>query len=123
MAAHLEASGPELLMDAWRAVQTAVPFKHRLHLGRDDCVLLGPWARVLLPLPPGVEAAVGHAQLFAQPGHRKAVRQPADQPKPPGGSCFSAKCAAASLKNSFSLLSLRFSWRSRASSALSSLVS
>ena len=43
MAAHLEASGPELLMDAWCAVEAAVPFKHGLELGRDGCVLLGPW--------------------------------------------------------------------------------
>ncbi len=123
MAAHLEASGPELLMDAWCAVEAAVPFKHGLELDRDGCVLLGPWTRVVLPLPPGVEAAAGHAQLPAQPGHRKAVRQLADQPKPLGGSCSFAKCAAASLKKSFSLLSSRFSWRSRTSSDLSSLVS
>ena len=33
VAAHLEASGPELLMDAWCAVEAAVPFKHGLELG------------------------------------------------------------------------------------------
>ena len=43
MAPNLEASGPELLMDAWCAVEAAVPFKHGLELGRDGCVLLGPW--------------------------------------------------------------------------------
>jgi len=110
-------------MDAWSAVEAAVPIKHRLHLGRDDGVLLGPWARVVLPLPPGVEAAAGHTQLPAEPGHRKAIRQLADQAKPRGGSCSLAKCAAASLKKSFSLLSSRFSLRSRANSALSSQVS
>lgn len=73
MAAHLEAGGPELLMDAWCAVETAMPFKHRLDLVGDDCVLLGPWAWVLLPLPPGVEAAAGHAQLPAEPGRGEAV--------------------------------------------------
>ena len=65
MASHLEARGPELLMDAWCAVEAAVPFKHLLDLSCDDGVLLGPWARVVLPLPPGVEAAAGHTQLPA----------------------------------------------------------
>jgi hypothetical protein len=60
-------------MNAWGAVEAAVPIKHRLHLGRDGCVLLGSWARVLLPLPPGVEAAAGHAQLPAEPGRGEAV--------------------------------------------------
>jgi hypothetical protein len=46
-----------------------------------------------------------------------------DQAKPLGGSCPFAKCAAASLKKSFSLLSSRFSLRSRVRSARSSLVS
>jgi len=123
VASHLEAGGPELLVDAWCAVEAVVPIKHRLHLSCDDGVLLGPYARVRLPLPPGVEAAAGHTQLPAEPGHRKAIRQLADQAKPLGGSCSLAKCAAASLKKSFSLLSSRFSLRSRASSALSSLVS
>jgi len=122
VAAHLEARGPKLLMDAWCAVEAAVPIEHRLHLGRNDGVLLGPWARVVLPLPPGVEAAAGHTQLPAEPGHRNAIRQLADQAKPLGGSCSLAKCAAASLKKSFSLLSSWFSLRSRTSSALSSLV-
>ena len=123
MAAHLETSSPELLMDAWCAVEAAVPIKNRLHLGRDGLVLLDPWTRVLLPLPPGIEAAAGYTQLLAQPGHRKAAREGLDQAKPLGGNCSFAKCAAASLKKSFSLLSSRFSLRSRASSALSSLVS
>lgn len=60
MAAHLEAGGPELLMDAWCAVEAAVLFKHRLHLGHERRVLPEPWARVLLPLPPGVEATAGY---------------------------------------------------------------
>jgi len=46
-----------------------------------------------------------------------------NQAKPLGGSCSLAKCAAASLKKSFSLLSSRFSWRSRFNSERSSLVS
>ena len=123
MAAHLEASGPELLMDAWCAVEAAVPIKDRLHRSRDGCIFLGPWAWVVLPLPPGVETAAGYTQLLTQPGHRKAAREGLDQAKPLGGSCSFAKCAAASLKKSFSLLSSRFSLRSWASSALSSLVS
>ena len=123
VAAHLEASGPELLMDAWCTVEAAVPLKHRLDLGCDGRVHLGPWTRAVLPLPPVVEAAAGDSQLPAEPGHRKTVRQGIDQPKPLGGSCSFAKCAAASLKKSFSLRSSRFSFRSLASSALSSLVS
>jgi len=47
-------------MDAWCAVKAAVPIKHRLHLGGDDGVLLGPWAWAVLPLPPGLEATAGH---------------------------------------------------------------
>ena len=73
MAAHLETSGPELLMDAWCAVETAVSIKYRLHLGGDGHVLPGPSARVQLPLPPGVETAAGHAQLPAKPGRGEAV--------------------------------------------------
>ncbi len=96
---HLEDGGLELMVAVWCAVEATVPLKHRLHLGRDDRVLQVPWARVLKPLPPGTEAAAGHAQLPAKPGHRKAIRQLADQPKPLGGSYFFAKCAAASLKN------------------------
>ncbi len=61
--------------------------------------------------------------LWSQPGHRKTVSQGHDQAKPLSGSCSLAKCAAASLKKSFSLLSSRISLRSWASSALSSLVS
>jgi hypothetical protein len=52
---------------------------------------MGPTARVLLSLPPGIEAAAGHTQLPAQPGHRTAIRQVADQAKPLGGSCSFAK--------------------------------
>ncbi len=120
---NLVVSSPQLLVDSRRAVEPTVPIKHCLHLGREDRVLTGPTARVLLSLPPGIEAAARHTQLPAQPGHRKAIRQLADQAKPLGGSCSLAKCAAASLKKSFSLLSSRFSLRSWASSARYSLVS
>lgn len=87
MAAHLEASSPDLLMDAWCPVETAVPIKNRLHLGCDGILLLGPWPRVVLPLPPGVETAAGHAQLPAEPGSGEAGREGLDQAKPLGGSC------------------------------------
>jgi hypothetical protein len=60
-------------MVAWCSVKAAVPIKDRLHRSRDGCILLGPWARVVLPLPPGVEAAAGHAQLPAEPGRGEAV--------------------------------------------------
>ncbi len=78
---HLQAVGLELMMDAWCAVEATVPLKDRFHLGRDDRVLQGPWARVLQPLQPGIQAAAGHAQLPSKPGHSKAIRQLADQPK------------------------------------------
>jgi len=71
--AYLETSSLDLLMDAWCSVETAVPIKNRLHLGRDGLVLLGPWARVVLPLPPGVETAAGYTQLLTQPGRGEAV--------------------------------------------------
>jgi hypothetical protein len=45
-----------------------------------------------------------------------------NQAKPFGDSCSRAKCAAASLKKSFSLLSSRFSLRRRMSSVRSSLL-
>jgi hypothetical protein len=70
---NLVVSSPQLLVDSRRAVETTVPFKHGLHLGQEDRVRPGPTARVLLSLPPGVEAAARHTQLSAQPGHRKPV--------------------------------------------------
>jgi hypothetical protein len=88
---NLVVSSPLLLVDSRRAVETTLPFKHCLHLGREDRVLTGPTARVLLSLPPGIEAAARHTQLPAQPGHRQAIRQLADQAKPLGGSCSFAK--------------------------------
>ena len=115
MAAHLETSSLELLMDARCPVDASVPIKNSLHLGCDGLVFLGPPASVLLPLPPGVETAASHTQLPAEPGRGEAVGEGLDQAKPLGGSCSFAKCAAASLKKSFSLLSSRFSLHSRAS--------
>jgi hypothetical protein len=73
VAAHLQASRPELLMDAWCTVEAAVLIKHCLHLGGDGHVFPGPLARVQLPLPPGIEAAAGHSQLPAEPGRGEAV--------------------------------------------------
>ena len=67
MPAHLEASGPELLMDPRCTVEAAVPMEHRLDLSRDGRILLSPWTRVVLPLPPVVEAAAGYPQLPAAP--------------------------------------------------------
>ena len=121
--AHQATGGPQFLMDPRGTVEAAVLLEHRCHLSGDGSVLLGPWARVLLPLPPGIEAAAGHTQLAAEPGNGEALTKRLDQAKPLGGSCSFAKCAAASLKKSFSLRSSRFSWRSRVSSARSSVVS
>jgi len=87
MPAHLEASGPELLMDPRCTVEPAVPMEHRLDLSRDGRILLSLWTRVVLPLPPVVEAAAGYPQLPAEPGRGEVIRQAADQPKPLGGSC------------------------------------
>lgn len=115
--------GSQLLMDSRRSVETAMLLKHRRDLSGDRCVLGRTLSRLLLPLPPGVETTTSHAQLPAKPGHRVAACELVDQAKPLGGSCSFAKCAAASLKKSFSLLSSRFSFRSRVSSARSSLVS
>ena len=119
---HVEASSPQLPMDAWSAVEAAVLLKNRCHLGRDSSVLLGIGTRIALPLLSGVEAAAGHTQLAAEPGNGKAITEFADQAKPFGGSCSLAKCAAASLKKSFSLLSSRFPVRRRMSSARLPLV-
>ncbi len=73
VATQVETSGPELQTNARCAVETEVPFKHSLKLERDECAFLGSWTRVLLPLPPGVEAAAGHAQLPAEPGRGEEV--------------------------------------------------
>jgi hypothetical protein len=88
---NLVVSSPELLVDSRRAVETTVPFKHCLNLGREDRVLTGPTVRALLSLPLCIEAAAGLTQLPAQPGHSKVIRQLADQAKPLGGSYSFAK--------------------------------
>ena len=110
-------------MDAGCAVEATVPIKHRLHLDHEDGILLGSWARVLLPLPPGVETAAGHTQLTAELGGGKAIREGLGQAKPLCGTCSVAMWAAAILKKYLSFLSARFSSPSRASSTLSLLVS
>ncbi len=120
---HFEASSPQLPMDAWSSIEGAVLLKNRCHLCCDGSVLLGTGNRIVLPLLGGVEAAAGHTQLPVEPGNGKTITECADQAKLFGGSCSTAKCAAASLKKSFSLLSSRFSLHSRLSSARSSLVS
>ena len=68
--------------------------------------------RCLLPVLPGVVTAAGHSQPATQPGNGVLISELIDQAIPLGGSCSLAKCAAASLKKSFSLLSSRFSRRS-----------
>jgi hypothetical protein len=88
---NLVVSSPQLLVDSQRAVEAPVTFEHFLHLGREDRVLPGPTARVVLSLPPDIEAAARNTQLPAQTGHRQAIRQLADQAKPLGGSSSYAK--------------------------------
>jgi len=107
-------------LDSRGAVEAAVLLEHRLDLSMCNSVLGRPLPLRLLP--PGVVSAAGHAQLPAQPAHGEAIHQVVDQAKPLGDSCSFAKRAAANLKNP-SVLSSRFSLRSWASSALSSLVS
>ncbi len=89
----------------------------------DHRVLSRSLSRRLPPLPPGIKVAAGQAQLLAQPGHRVATCELINQAKNLGGSCPFAKCAAASLKKSFSFRSSRFSLLSQLSSARLSLVS
>jgi len=86
MPAHLEASGPELLMHPWCTVEATVPLKHRLDLSRDGRVFLSSWTRVVLPLPPVVEAAAGYPQLPEEPGCGEAIGEGINQLKPLGGS-------------------------------------
>ena len=129
MPAHLEASGPELLMVPWCTVEAAVPMEHRLDLSRDGRVLLSPWTRVVLPLPPLPLRATPsclQSQAVEKRSDRRLISRnlsAAAAPTASGSPAGYAKCAAASLKKSFSLRSSRFSFRSLASSALSSLVS
>ena len=105
LTAHLETSSLELLIDARCPVETAAPIKHRLYLGGNCLVFLGPTAWALLSLPPDIETAAGYTQLSTEPGRGEAVLAGLDQAKPLGGSCSFAKCAAANLKKSFSYLS------------------
>ena len=123
MAAHVSPRGLQLLVDPRGSVEAAVLLEHRRDFSGDRRVLGRTLSRGLLPLPPGVDAAAGHAQLPAQRGDGVLLGQLIDQAKPLGGSCSLAKCASASLKKSFSLLSSRFSLWSRLSSARSTLVS
>jgi len=115
VAAHRMACCAQLLVDPRRAVEATVLAEPRLDLSGEPGALGRPLSRRLLLPPPGVEAAAGHTQLPAQPGDRVLSGQLIDQAKPLGGSCSLAKCAAASLKKSFSLLSSWFSLRSRLS--------
>jgi len=62
--------------------------EHRRDLNGDHSVLGRSLRRRLLPLPPGVEATSGHAQLPAQPGNRVFLSQQVDQAKPFGASCY-----------------------------------
>jgi hypothetical protein len=75
--------------------------EHRVDLSGDHSVFGCTLSRRILPLPPGVEATAGHAQLPAQPGDGDLSNQLVDKAKPFGGSCSLAKCATASLKNPF----------------------
>ncbi len=88
---NLVVSSPQLLVDSRRDLEGKVAFKHRLHVGAQGLVLPGLTAQIVLPLPPGIQAAARHTQLPAKPGHRQAIRQLADQAKPLGGSCSFAK--------------------------------
>lgn len=114
--------GPQLLVDPRRDVEASVVVKHRFDLSGEQDVLVSPFSRHFLPLAPGLETAAGDPQLSAKSGQRVLSSELVDQAKPLGGSCSYAKCAAASLKQSFSLLSPRFSLRSWLSSAFSLLV-
>jgi len=55
------------MMEAWCAVETAANIKHRLRKGRDACIFLDSWGRVLMPLPLGIGAAAAHSQLTEMP--------------------------------------------------------
>jgi hypothetical protein len=123
MAADVTLGSPQLLVDPRGSVDGAILLEHHLDLSGQSGVFGHKLSRRLLPLPPCVVATAGHAQLPAQPGDGVLLGQLIDQANPLGGSCSLAKCAAASLKKSFSLLSSRFSLRSRLSSARSSLAS
>ena len=68
LATHIKARGPELFRVACFDVEATVMLKRPLSLGREDCVLPGPPAFVLLPLPPGVSAAAGQNQWLVQSG-------------------------------------------------------
>lgn len=62
MAPNLEASGPDLLMDAWCPVEATMTIKNRPHLAREQLVFPSPSAWVQVPLTPGIAAAPGHSQ-------------------------------------------------------------
>ncbi len=97
---HQATNSLHYLMDLRDAVRAAVLLEQRCHLNCDGIRLLCPGTGVLLPLTPGIEAAAGHTQPAADLGNGEAFTQRLDQAKPLGGTCFLAKCAGASLKNS-----------------------
>ncbi len=123
MAADLEVSGPELLMHAWCAKR------------KQSCRSEAATTLAVMAAFPG---SVVHGSATASAKRRsrcaprpaaciarngKAYGKQADQPKPFGSSCSLAMCAVACPKISFFLLSSRFSFRNRAISARSSVVS
>ncbi len=115
--------GRQFTVHAQEAVEAPVLTENRHDLSDDHGVFSRPLSQRLLPLQPGVEATAGHAQLLAQPEEGVTTYELIDQAKPLGGNCSLAKCAADSLKQSFSLLSSRVSFGSQLSSSRSTLVS
>ena len=71
----------------------------------------------------GIETTRGNTLLLAQPGVGVTTCESIEREKPLGGSSSCTKRAAASQKQSFSLLSSQFSFRSRLSSSRSAVVS
>lgn len=120
------------LMEPGRAVEAPVLQEHRLDLSGKPGALGRPTSRRLLPFPQGLEATAAHRQLAALPGRRVLSGELIDQAKPLGASGPCRKrmpCeavwpsdAAASLREASSLLSSRFSCRSRLRSAGSTVV-
>lgn len=71
MAPNLEASGPELLKDAWCPVEATMKIENRPHQSRELLFFSSLSAWVQVPLTRDIEAAARHSKLLAQTEKRE----------------------------------------------------
>lgn len=79
-AADVAPQGPQLLMDPRVSEEAEMLLERRHDLSGERRVFGHTIYRDFLPMPPGVEATAGQAQLTSQPGHRVTTGQLIDHP-------------------------------------------